>query len=261
MNDFNKSSKNPGFTGRYAHHYWSCHYDPQRRGFNSRIFLGIIFVLAGVVLIAGNLNVLPPNISDILISWPMILVALGLFNLARKAYTPALIFLLIGFFFLMPKFMEVPEHFYQNFWPAVFIAIGLVFLFRRHHHHHWHEKWQDEKSTTDSIDETAIFGGKDISIVNDNFTGGKVTCIFGGSKINLLYSKPAPGCTIDVETVFGGIKLIVPEDWNIKVDVVPTFGGFEDKRSPSVISRSDPNKTVVIKGTCIFGGGEITSMP
>jgi predicted membrane protein len=215
--------------------------------------------LAGFILIAENLNMLPYDLTHVLISWPMLLVALGLFNLARKAYTPAFIFLIIGLFFLMPRLTEVPEHFYQNFWPLVLIAIGLIFLFRRQHR--WHEKWQRETSTKDAMDETAIFGGRDTSIVNDNFTGGKITSIFGGSKINLLYSKPAPGCTIDVETIFGGTKLIVPEDWNIKVDIVPMFGGFEDRRGPSVIARSDPNKTVIIKGTCIFGGGEITSMP
>lgn len=259
MNKFKNAPDQPDYSGEKSSRYWRNCCDHERRGLNSRIFMGILLIGTGAVLIAQNLNLLPYDISYILISWPMLLVAFGLFNLARRSYTPAFIFLLIGLFFLTPRIMEVPDHFYQNFWPIVLVIVGIIILFRRKHT--WHEKWLREKSTSDSMDETAIFGGKDISIVNDNFTGGKITCIFGGSKINLLYAKPAPGCTIDVETIFGGIKLIVPENWNIKVEVVPTFGGFEDKRSPSVISRSDPNKTVVIKGTCIFGGGEITSMP
>ncbi len=259
MNNLKTSSDPSSFRDRHPGHYWNHCCGLERRGFDSRIFIGILLVAAGFVLIAQNLNLLPYDISHILISWPMLLIAFGLFNLARRSYTPAFIFLLIGLFFLTPKIMEVPDHFYQNFWPVVLVIVGIMIIFRKRHH--WHQKWQSGKISSDSIDESAIFGGKDISIVNDNFTGGKISAIFGGSKINLLYSKPAPGCTIDVETIFGGIKLIVPEDWNIKVEVVPTFGGFEDKRSPSAISRSDPNKTVVIKGTCIFGGGEITSIP
>jgi predicted membrane protein len=76
-----------------------------------------------------------------------------------------------------------------------------------------------------------------------------------------MYSKPIPGCTIDVANIFGGSKIIVPEDWNIKIEVVSIFGGFDDKRSASVIARSNTSKVVVIKGACIFGGGEVTTMP
>jgi len=214
---------------------------------------------SGFILIAKQFGWLSYDVSYVIISWPMLLVAFGVFNIARRAYSPGFILTAIGLFFLTPRIMEVPEDFTQNFWPVVMIVIGLFIILHRHHPHH--ERWHRERSTSDSMDETAIFGGKDVSIVNDNFTGGKITSIFGGSKINLMNAKPAPGCTIDLEIIFGGTKLIVPEDWNIKVEIAPMFGGFEDRRSPSVISRSDPNKTVVIKGSCIFGGGEITSMP
>jgi predicted membrane protein len=255
METFDNSSTHTGPSDEPMHHWGHHHHGSP----DSRIFIGILLVLAGALLIAENLNLLSWEMSNILISWPMLLIAVGLFNLARKAYTPGYIFLAVGLFFLTPRVIDVPEHFYSNFWPAVLIAVGIIFLFRRNRP--WHDKWTREQNTNDSMDETAIFGGRDISIVNDNFTGGKITSIFGGLKINLLYSKPAPGCTIDIEAIFGGTKLIVPEDWNIKVQIVPMFGGFEDRRSPSVIAKSDPNKTVTIKGTCIFGGGEVTSMP
>ncbi|HWS00387.1 MAG TPA: LiaF domain-containing protein, partial [Prolixibacteraceae bacterium] len=113
----------------------------------------------------------------------------------------------------------------------------------------------------DYLDETAIFGGRNMSLVSEHFRGGKITSIFGGSKINLLYCKPVEGCVIDVVTIFGGTKIFVPENWNVKTEVVSIFGGFEDKRGNSVISRVDQSKIVVFKGSAIFGGGEIISMP
>jgi predicted membrane protein len=100
-----------------------------------------------------------------------------------------------------------------------------------------------------------------MSLVSDQFRGGKITSIFGGSKINLLYCKPVEGCVIDVVTIFGGTKIYVPENWNVKTEVVSIFGGFEDKRGNSVISRVDQSKIVVFKGSAIFGGGEIISIP
>jgi predicted membrane protein len=230
----------------------------KNKRYDSRTFLGVLLVIIGTVLIARNYGWLDWELSRILISWQMLLIVIGLFNLIRGAYTPALILIGIGLFFLI----DIPYSFRENFWPALIVLIGISFILqwrRSPRHFHFTDKNSDE--TTDYVDETAIFGGRTISVVSDNFKGGKITSIFGGSKINLLYAKPVPGCTIDVANIFGGTKIIVPEDWNIKVDVVPIFGGFDDKRSFSVISRTNSGKIVVVKGTCIFGGGEITSMP
>ncbi len=232
---------------------------PKNRGYDSRSFLGIILVLIGTILIARNYGWLGYDFSRILISWQMLLIVIGLFQLARRAYTPAIVLIGIGLFFLV----DIPYNFRENFWPALIILVGVSFIlqWRRTPRNSVSNLETDNSRSNDYIDETAIFGGRNLSVVSQNFQGGKITAIFGGSKINLRYSNPAPGCTIDVANIFGGSKIIVPEDWNIKVEVVSIFGGFEDKRGASVISRTSSGKIVVIKGTCIFGGGEVNTMP
>jgi predicted membrane protein len=191
----------------------------------------------------------------------MLLIALGVYNLSRKSGTAGFILIGIGTYFLLPRMFEGWEDYHRYFWPLILVFIGFVFIFQ----------WKRSPSPqtfngadvdrNDVLDETSIFGGRNLSMVSEQFRGGKVTAIFGGSKINLLYCKPVEGCVIDVVTIFGGTKIIVPEDWNIKTEVVSIFGGFEDKRSNSVISRVNQSKVVVVKGSAIFGGGEITSMP
>lgn len=230
------------------------HYRPE-----SRMFLGIIFVAIGALLILRNFDFLSYDLSHILISWPMLLIVIGLYNLNRKAGSAGIILIGIGTFFLLPRIFDFQDDFYRNFWPIILMVVGLVFIIQ----------WRKSPNFTfggtvdknDVLDETAIFGGRNMSLVSDQFRGGKITSIFGGSKINLLYCKPVEGCVIDVATIFGGTKIIVPENWNVKTEVVSIFGGFEDKRGNSVISRVDQSKLVVIKGSAIFGGGEITSMP
>jgi predicted membrane protein len=228
---------------------------------DSRTFIGVIFVAIGGLLLARNygwLDWIDYDIFRHLFSWPMLLIVIGLFQLARRAYTPAIVLIGVGLLFLF-DFSD-----WENLWPAILILVGASFILqwrKSPHQKHFKNLGTAQGSSTDFIDETAIFGGRNLSIVSENFQGGKITSIFGGSKINLRYSKPAPGCTIDVANIFGGTKIIVPEDWNIKVEVVSIFGGFEDKRGPSVISRTSSGKVVVIKGTCIFGGGEINTMP
>jgi len=238
----------------------------KNKNYDSRTFVGIIFVLVGAVLIARNAGWLDYDFSRYLISWQMLLIVIGLFQLARRAYTPAVVLIGVGLFFLI----DFPDNFRENFWPILIILVGVSFILQwrhtpHHKNHHGFEKFHNlgdgYNDSIDYIDETAIFGGRTLSVVSENFQGGKVTAIFGGSNINLRYAKPVPGCTIDVANIFGGTKIFVPEDWNVKIEVVSIFGGFDDKRGSSVISRTGSGKVVVIKGTCIFGGGEVNSMP
>jgi predicted membrane protein len=231
----------------------------KHRGSDSRVFLGILFVFIGGLLILENFDFFSYDLSHILISWPMLLIVMGVYNLSRKAGSAGIIMIGIGTYFLLPRIFDLPDHFLRNFWPAILIVVGLVFIFQ------WNRRpnfpFDTNVDKNDVLDETAIFGGRNMSLVSEQFKGGKITSIFGGSKINLLYCKPVDGCVIDVATIFGGTKIIVPENWNVKTEVVSIFGGFEDKRGNSVISRVDQSKIVVIKGVAIFGGGEITSMP
>jgi predicted membrane protein len=248
MNIINDPNDQKGFEKVRKHH-----------GSDSRIFLGILFVVAGGLLILKNMDFLSYDLTHILISWPMLLIVIGLYNLNRKAGSAGFILIGIGTYFLLPRIFDFPDEFFHNFWPGILVIIGLVFIFQ------WRKtpglSFDGAVDKNDILDETAIFGGRNLSLVSDQFRGGKITCIFGGSKINLLYCKPVEGCVIDVATIFGGTKIIVPENWNVKTEVVSLFGGFEDKRGNSVISRVDQSKIVVIKGSAIFGGGEINSMP
>jgi predicted membrane protein len=231
----------------------------RHKNYDSRTFLGIVLVVIGTVLIARNFGWLDYDFTRHIISWQMLLIVIGLFNLARGSYTPAIVLISIGLFFLV----DFPDELRENFWPALIVLVGVIFIFqwKRSPRGDYDYPKSDKTNSVDYLDETAIFGGRTLSVVSDNFQGGKITSIFGGSKINLMYSKPIPGCTIDVANIFGGSKIIVPEDWNIKIEVVSIFGGFDDKRSASVIARSNTSKVVVIKGACIFGGGEVTTMP
>ncbi len=231
----------------------------KHRGSDSRVFLGILFVAIGGLLILQNLDLLSYDLSHILISWPMLLIVIGLYNTSRKAGSAGVILIGIGTFFLLPRIFDFQDGFYHNFWPIILVVVGIVFIFQWRKTPNFSSGGDVDKN--DILDETAIFGGRNMSLVSEQFRGGKITSIFGGSKINLLYCKPIDGCVIDVATIFGGTKIIVPENWNVKTEVVSIFGGFEDKRGNSVISRVDQSKIVVIKGAAIFGGGEITSMP
>jgi hypothetical protein len=114
-------------------------------------------------------------------------------------------------------------------------------------------------SGDDLLDDVAVFGGGDRIIYSQNFQGGKITNIFGGSKYDLTGSKLATGRNyLDITMIFGGSKFVIPEGWDVKIEVTAIFGGFSDKRVRSMVVK-DEDKTLVISGVTIFGGGEIVN--
>ena len=62
---------------------------------------------------------------------------------------------------------------------------------------------------------------------------------------------------IDVFTLFGGTKIIVPESWNVKSDAISILGSLSDKRV--IHPNQTEGKTLVIKGLVMLGGVEIKS--
>lgn len=117
-----------------------------------------------------------------------------------------------------------------------------------------------ERISNDYIDDVAVFGGGEKVISSNNFKGGNITAIFGGSEIDLTSCKLAEGNNVlNITAIFGGSTIIVPRDWDVLLNVTPIFGGFSNKtrREPNLVV--DESRTLIVKGIAMFGGGEIKS--
>lgn len=220
---------------------------------------GLILILAGLVIIGDQFDLFPQRARDILFSWQSLLIALGLIFLAkREGKLTGIILILIGTFFILPRFTVVPYDYMKLFWPVLLILVGLLIVFRG-----IFNKGMSFNATTmngDAIEDVNVFGGHDRIITNENFQGGEIVNVFGGGKYNLLESKLAPGNNVlEVVMIFGGSKIIVPQDWNVKVEVAAVFGGFSDKRIIPAGGVKNNERTLIIKGVAIFGGGDISS--
>ena len=220
-----------------------------------RGIIGIVLILIGIAFIGRTLDFFPHRIMHHVFSWEMILIVLGIiFISTRENKTTGWILLLIGLVFLIPDVVHIPFAVRRLFWPSILIVIGLIIILRSTAV----KRDTGKTNSADYIDDIAILGGGDKVITSENFKGGKVTAFFGGSKIDLTKAKLAPGQNvIDVFCMFGGSALIVPENWNVKVDVISIFGGFSDKRHIKTDTTMDVGKEIIIKGFVMFGGGEI----
>ena len=209
-----------------------------------RAIIGILLVTVGLIFLLDNLG-FDINIPRHLLRWPMVFVAIGIINLVSGNLRPAFVFLTLGAVFYLQYFdiIEVRE-----IWPVVLIIVGVSFLLRRR------QVASVEGTEQDSFDEVAIFGGIEKKFVSQQLKGGKVTSLFGGSEIDLRGSKPVEGAVIEIFCMFGGVEIMVPEDWKVNMDATAIFGGFSDERKSTT---PDPSATLHIRGFVMFGGGEL----
>ena len=227
---------------------------------NNRAIIGVVLVLVGAFLIMRNTGIFPGVIDHIVFSWPMLLVTIGLVITlgSSENKTGGIIVMAVGTFFLLPHIFRETFDF-NLFWPAIFIIIGIIFIFSRRKGS-WHGISTVSQVGDDFIDVINIFSGGERQIVSENFKGGKITSIFGGSEIDLSQAKLAPGISeLEIACIFGGTTIILPADWNVKVEVVPVLGGFGDERKLTLGRTIDTSRQLIIKGAVVFGGGEIKS--
>jgi predicted membrane protein len=228
-----------------------------------KYILGVIVIAAGFLLLLSNTGFLPYELRHILFSWQMLLIGIGIISLfSSESRTPGTILILIGGAFIIPRIFDVSFNVMHLFWPVILIGIGVLILTKRLPRRPWQSRLHqvDKQDLGDGyIHEENIFSGGKQRVMHQVFRGGHINCVFGGSEVDLTQATLAEGVSeLEINTIFGGVTLIVPADWRIQLKMTSIMGGFSDKRS-YVKENPDTSKILIIKGSTIFGGGEIKS--
>jgi predicted membrane protein len=96
---------------------------------NRTMGIGLLIILAGFAILFHRLGILPEKIDSIIISWQMLLIFIGVWNLFfTNTRIAGFIMIVVGGFFLLPELFSLPYDFKRNFWPVLLIVIGLFIL-------------------------------------------------------------------------------------------------------------------------------------
>lgn len=242
-----------------------------------------MLILVGVGLLLKRLDL---DLPYWLFSWQMLLIVIGLLVGIKHEFRGGgwLAMLIVGGVFLAGEIMQWPYNTARFIWPVVLIAVGIVIMlkrsedwghncksnwratgghdgWRRDETHGWvaPEDYNAENYSDDRINATAIFGSVNKLVLSKDFKGGYVSAIFGGGELNFSQADIKDTAVLDVTAIFGGCEIVVPSNWNVRIDVTTILGGVDDKRNPELMRATTGEKTLIIKGSCIFGGVEIKS--
>jgi predicted membrane protein len=221
------------------------------------ILFGLILIAIGGLVLLANMNILPFDL-DLGHWWPLILVVLGLVHLwnNRNIFDFSGLFLiLLGVVFLMATLGTICWSDIWRYWPAVLILLGISIIFKRHPVALPGFGRGGTPSSDASVSINNILSGSDRRINSQEFKGGDISNILGGTKLDLLEAKLAPGdWLLTVSTVLGGVEIMVPRDWQIEVHPTSLLGGIDDH------TRQNPaggGGKLVIKASALLGGIDI----
>jgi predicted membrane protein len=231
------------------------------KSFNTRLFIGGLFIAIGLLLFMSINDLISFRFSHVIFSFPFFLFIVGILILLNsQKRTFGAILVVIGGFFLIPRIF--PWIYFESslIFPLIIIGIGVAIIVKQRKPGRYipSKGPYTEGIRKDYIDDVAIFGGGTKVLISDDFKGGNITAIFGGSEVDLSRCRLAEGENVlDVLFIFGGTDIYLPKEWNIIVNVTPIFGGFSNKVMRDPAMAIDSSRTLVIKGLALFGGGEV----
>ncbi len=224
---------------------------------NSSIFWAIALTSVGLLFLCKNFGLLDFKWPVNIISWRLIPLIAGINALLKGKTLEGCIGVGVAVIFYIPDFLTNSQMMtYHKLWPLLLVAAGALALSKVYFPslNNPATLSLDKEQSFDVINETCMMGGSTAKIVSSNFKGGKLNAFMGGMELDFREAQLSENAVINVLIGMGGLELIIPKEWNLKIDVFPIMGGVDDqiKQYPSDVV--DTNKKLIISGTVVMGG-------
>jgi hypothetical protein len=216
-----------------------------------RILVGLVLVTVGVLFLLDQAGTI--DAGDVIGDWwPVIIIAVGVVQLAEHPRAPVtpLIVIGVGAVLLLTQLDVVGDDVWRFVWPVALVLVGLAFLLRRP------GPGPPAGRPEDLVRATAVFSGTEIVSTSQRFRGGSATAIFGGVTVDLRRARLDPeGATLAVTAAFGGVDVIVPRGWRVESRGTPILGGVDNRAEAPPGGTEAPR--LIVDLSVLFGGAEI----
>lgn len=239
-----------------------------------RLVLGVLIIAFGVIaLLEKTFRGL-----HLLEFWPVVFMVLGTMKIVqtehRSGYILGVILLVLGCLMTLSNLGWIQFRL-RDWWPLLLIGGGILLLFKGQQNDAGSAGQPAPKfdmpgsekpgtitiaaaatATPDSastIDSFGIMSGNKINVISQAFGGGEATAIMGGIEIDMRMASMQKPATLHLFAVWGGIELVVPNDWVVINNVVAIMGGVDDKTVPPL----NPEKCLILEGYVVMAGVEI----
>lgn len=217
------------------------------------VLWGIVLIILGLVF---GLNALDITNIDIFFDgwWTLIIIIpcfIDLFTDNDKV--GSIIGLIIGITLLLccQDFLSF-ELVGKLLLPVILVIIGLSMVFKDFFKREVSNEIKElNKSNKNFREYCAAFSGQDINLENEEFKGANVSAIFGGIKLDLRNAIIKNNQVINVNVIFGGVDILVPDNVKVITQSTSIFGGVDNNFN------NEGKIVLYINATAVFGGVDI----
>lgn len=205
-----------------------------------RLVFGLTIAAAGALFWLDRIGRL--DAGDWLQWWPLAALAMSAAHLVHRRWAGAVVWGLIGCYFLLPLVGLPRLHFWRilGLWPLLVSAGGVMLIL--------HALRGSERSFAAH----AVMAGN-VQKVGGRFRGGEAVAVMGGCVVDLTNATIAGEAVFDVISFWGGVELIVPRGWKVINNVLGLLGGLSMKVDPA----PDDAPRLIVRGGGIMGGVDV----
>lgn len=218
------------------------------------LVIGLLVMGAGAILLLDQFGI--ADATHLLRYWPAGVIVVGLLKLMQSGQTTGgLWWILVGCALLG---MQLGVLSFATIWALGILAVGAHIAWRALS---CANRSRRPLSAEIQVDDSASFqvfaalGGVSRSSRAPDFRGANLTAVMGGCEVDLTQATIVPGdqAAINAFTVWGGVEIKVPRDWEVVNQGTAVMGGFVDSTTRDV----EPRGRLIVTGLAIMGGVEI----
>ncbi|MEO7793301.1 MAG: hypothetical protein ABIV06_00895 [Thermoanaerobaculia bacterium] len=218
-----------------------------------RLIVGLAIVVLGSLLLLDNLNLIEAD-PIYRYFFPGVLLAVGVSVLVQGSIW-GWVWIVGGAWVLAERLEYIELNFFQLFFPAALLLVGGSLVYRTFARPSTATPGPEDAASY--IRAFAVMSGNERRGIASTFRRGDLAAFMGGVTLDLRQAKMTPeGAVLDTFAFWGGIEIKVPETWQVRGEVLPLMGGFEDKTRPKT---GAVEGTLVIRGFAIMGGVEVSN--
>ncbi|GAA3044056.1 LiaF transmembrane domain-containing protein [Actinokineospora globicatena] len=214
-----------------------------------RLWIGLVLLVVGVLGLADAFAWFDAG-GVVDHWWPVAVIGLGgvVVLVQRRVSVGPVVVVVLGFVLLADQAGWAHG---GVLWPAVFVVLGASVLARLSTHR---VATHDRFATP-----VAVFGGSRAVDRSAHLTHAEVSAVFGGATLDLRGAHVDREATVDALALFGGVDILVPHGWRVRITGIPVMGGCEDKTTDSALPPDAP--VLVVRATAAFGGIRVGNEP
>ncbi|WP_229223666.1 LiaI-LiaF-like domain-containing protein [Duganella sp. sic0402] len=225
----------------------------------TQMIVGLFVIGLGMLFLLDNLGWLDLDLRIHVV--PTVLIAVGILKVMQTRSQSGVIvggaLIVVGALFMLKSlgFLNID---WRTLWPLLIIGAGVAVVAKSATSRKQIENSElslDKAGNESQVNITAVMSGYKNRNTSQDFRGGEITAIMGGSDLDLRQASINGDAVLNVFAFCGGITLKVPIDWTVIMEGTPIMGGFEEKTVPPVAGGT--GKRLILRGYVIMGGVEV----